>query len=212
MALHRCGSLLAVIVVCLFAGGAQAVNLLVDSGFEAGPVNTLPPPWANVGMGPSWLPMVEGNAATMYGSLSLQHVSWTGTADEGFVYQQVSVAPGLPMDASITIRAHSGGAESGVHHFHGVGIDPTGGTDWNGANVVKYVLNGQKNIHPNWITISVNGVVAQSNTVTYFIYSYMDTANGGWWAHMYDNAVLTPEPSALALLGLAGLPLLRRRR
>ena len=36
--------------------------------------------------------------------------------------------------------------------------------------------------------------------------------SGGQSAYLFDDATLTPEPGTLALLGIAGLLLVRRRR
>lgn len=64
---------------------------------------------------------------------------------------------------------------------------------------------------PAWTTQNLSGT-ASSGTVTVEIEYNFPAQGWGQTGVNVDNAILTPEPAGLALMLLAGVPLLRRRR
>jgi hypothetical protein len=193
----------------LMAVGAQA-TLLTNGDFSAGNVNEVPPSWTNVGLGPSYIPIINGQQIPPGDVWQAEHINFGGAADAGYLYQQVNVGIGVSLDASVSYCMYSGGQEPDSWHTFGIGIDPTGGTDYNAGSVAKAEVNPPS--RSTWYSVGLTGVVSTAETVTVFLYSGMADDNAGWWAHAFDNAELTPEPATIALLGLGALALRRRRR
>ncbi len=201
--------LLAVSVVGLFALGAEA-NLLQNPGFEDAAGSPIPH-WTGVGLGPGYIPFSADSAIPPFsGALDASHIDFGGGPDEGYIYQQVSITPGTELLAMAYAISYSGsGVEPADWHTLGIGLDPYGGTDYFDANVVKNEIHGYAG---QWLGLTLPPTNAQASTVTVFLYSKMQDANAAYWAHGFDDAELTPEPSTLALLSFAGLGLIRRKR
>ena len=208
--------LLLVVAALVLAASAQA-NLLQNGDFEQGTVNQVPSFWANVGPGPTYIPIVKGTSIPPSDNFHAEHISWSGTADAGYLYQQVNVDPGSMLTAVVDWYWYSNKLELDDWHVFEIGIDPTGGTDWSAGTVVK--TKAPVCAKSNWgydLTVAdVNA--AGGGTVTVFLYTQCTGNNGGWWAHAFDDAELTaeiiPEPCSLFALGagLVGLIGLRRR-
>ena len=206
--------LLIVLAILALATSAHA-NLLLNAGFEDAAGAPIPN-WTGVGLGPSYAVVWEANNAIpgLTGSLAAQYISWGGDEDAGYIYQQVSgVTVGALLDAYVEYAWYCGGGFNPGDC--GIGIDPTGGTDWNAASVVKQITAPAS--QGTWYGVSLDDVVAQSDTVTMFIYDSGPAIAPTWWAKGWDNASLTaeviPEPASLLAFGtgLFGLIGLRRR-
>ena len=209
--------LLVVLAALLLAASAQA-NLLQNSDFEQGTVNQVPSFWADVGLGPTYVPIVKNYNIPPTSNYHAEHISWSGLADAGYIYQQVNVDAGSVLTGVVDWVWYSSGLEPDNWHIFGIGIDPTGGTDWSAGTVVKTMA--PVTVRSNWnYDLTVADVDATGGgTVTVFLYSECVDDNAGWWAHAFDDAELTaeiiPEPCSLFALGagLIGLIGMRRRR
>ena len=113
--------------------------------------------------------------------------------------QLTQVVPVTPGEALTLSADFGGGGSNQVELWLDDGV---GGTYYSGV---------VSNLGGGWTTIG-GGITAGDADVTVVIEMH---AFGSWGAAggaMVDNVILTPEPASLALLALAGLPLLRRRR
>jgi hypothetical protein len=110
------------------------------------------------------------------------------------LFQQVAVTPGVPYCFSVWGHSWSANDDDDAYSgpFHGqlnqqVGLDPYGGTDPNGGNVVWGPARWQYDI----FAVFQVGAVAQASTMTVFMRSdafYAVKHNDVYW----DDAVLTP--------------------
>lgn len=199
-------------VVMIACASVASANLLVNGDFEAGDVGGPIPAWTEVVVSGFAQFLTADNLPSLHGKCA-ELADWNGFPAEAYIYQQVNVTPDSFFNVFVTFTGWSGGAEPRDWHHYGLGFDPTGGTDWEAASVVKAIGEGT----PEWdpLMLALNGVQSQGSTVTVFLWTKMDDANAGWWAHGFDDATLTevPEPGALLLLGtgLIGLVGLARR-
>jgi hypothetical protein len=101
-----------------------------------------------------------------------------------------------------------------------IGIDPTGGLDPTSPNIIWSPATASLG---TWTSVSVNGgnpvVDVSGNGVTLFLASGYNglttTRSANQSGGRFDNislAIVAPEPTSIALLAFAGLPILGRRR
>jgi hypothetical protein len=176
--------------VCfLFVVAAWSQNLLENPGFEEGS-GTAIPGWTSQSFGPSYKQFEIRTDAPLTGSASVGHLNLDagGPPDEAILYQQASVAPGSFLEASISVVRHTGGLEPMDWHHIGVGLDTNGGIDYFAPWLAKNEVNPPDTSQAFSVATSA---MATGTTVTFFVYSKMDEANGGWWAHYFDGASLT---------------------
>ncbi len=207
--------LIFVFAALVIATSAQA-NLLQNGDFEQGNTSQIPPSWTNVVLGPAYKPTLTGNAVPPSSNYHAEHICWNGDPDAGYIYQQVFVSPGNVLTAAVDYVWYSGASDPDNWHVFGIGIDPTGGTDWNAGTVAKTMAPAC--VKSTWnYGLTVTGV-ASSGLTTVFLYSECTTDNNSWWAHAFDGAQLTaenaPEPCGVLALsaGLLGLVGGSRRR
>ena len=177
-----------------------ASNLLANGSFEEGSgasPRAVIPGWNKAGMD------IEASSGNWFFSLKPTNGSWfcqgavNGSGSDGYIYQQVSgVTPGL--DYTFSAWVMTAMRENGTWKYDvwdrrerliyaRLGIDPTGGTDPNSANV-QWTPRFYSHLR---FTQAAKTVLAQSNTVTVFVRM---TGSGGEW-HLYgiDDCVLTHE-------------------
>ncbi|MBZ0300550.1 MAG: SH3 domain-containing protein [Anaerolineae bacterium] len=182
---------------------AQTSNLLIDPGFEGETYNVISidptdgtrfhvpagwsggivrtpgsAPWINAH--PNGFPHTAG--FKIQGNRSF-HMSRGGATFTAYIYQQVAVQPNSPVQGGSW--AYIENSKSGQVR---AGIDPTGGTDPFGPNVVwsswAVVRNG-------WTQVSAS-TTAQGGVVTLFLYATQDIPtdpNGVYWDDAFVNGI-----------------------
>jgi MYXO-CTERM domain-containing protein len=150
-----------------------------------------------------WFPgALSGNAAgvQMQGDYTGSH--WIAQAVSGFVVGQ-----------SYTLSGDiAGGNTNGTTIWYQLGYVPgayNASTIDSGTGCVNVVAGGANNASLPWTHGS--GSFTATNTTYTIYYKYGAVGGNNYYSAYVDNVALTPEPVA-ALLLLAGLPMLRRRR
>jgi uncharacterized protein YgiM (DUF1202 family) len=168
------------------------VRFHVPAGWSGGVIRTPgSPPWQNAQ--PTGFPHTanikwDGNRSF--------HMARGGATFTAYLYQQVSVVPNTPVQ---------GGAWAYIENGRGgrvrAGIDPTGGADPFGPNVV---WSGWATNLFGWTQVNTSAT-AQSGIVTLFLYATQDTPsdpNGVYW----DAAFLNGTPGQMpAITGAPGV-------
>jgi len=207
--------LCAVALVGFLAAGASA-NLLVNGDFSAGLSGWTywNAPWGTVTVDTAGCPN-PGNPEP-----SASHSTGHGS---GGIYQVVAVAPGtvVTVDADwtgdlkdagwaevmlfspsagedIAGRIDAGNAADIAYKKDSWGMNPPTAWDWEPAS-----LSPHPSGNGGTITVGADGLVV--------VATKLGTVGAANWA-CFDNITLVPEPATMALLGLSGLALLRRRR
>ncbi len=149
------------------------------------------------------------------GEKSMHYFSFF-TRHEGGAYQQVTAVPGGRYCFSAYGHAWSARTDSDWYSdpdpdngelYQKVGIDPTGGTDWESANII---WSDEREQYDFFDLFEVEAV-AQANTVTVFIYSRPNLPvkhNDVYWddASLIRDMVLTGLPTQLGLLADDDVP------
>ncbi|NLE61262.1 MAG: hypothetical protein GX616_23175 [Planctomycetes bacterium] len=203
--------LIGLVAVLAVTASASAANMLENGGFETGDLTG----WVNVPgdgggtaqvfSGGSWgIPATEGSYFAGWVS------SWDTTRNNAYLNQQFTKPADTMLDWSIDLYADTTAGEwsVGVDVFY----DPNGGTDPD-ADTATWIAGEWNQYNPGsaaWGSYSGQMNSGAGTTGTIFIKT---VHNWGveWNKSAVDNVLITPEPAA-ALLLLAGLPLLRRRR
>ena len=210
---------------------AAAVNVLVDPGFETGPLITLSASLnnfaANQGL---WGQENATNSGPSDGVVPFAGAQMHRMLDDGLVVTQttqVTDISGLATDIDLgnvtyaSSAMYTGGqglsAPIGAIslHFHTAASNGSPNTPANHAS--SLTLDGSPQ---TWQSIGVNGIVPAGTrwiyTQVYYSNASLLTATGASGAGMVDAAVtdirVVPEPTTLAALAAAGTVLIRRRR
>lgn len=155
------------------------------------------------------------------GDAAQQYFTFFSTHEAGF-YQQVTVTAGL--EYCFSIWGHSWSAQDDDDAYSGpedgilmqkVGIDPTGGTDWESAEIVWGAARTQYDIYGQFAVTAT----AQAPMITVFVYSqpsYAVKHNDVYWDDAFVGAVstsagMTVTPNSLAFLAHADAPMVMTR-
>jgi hypothetical protein len=196
-----------VLMAVLAMAATANANLLTNGGFETGDETG----WTKWGApwGPSPTSVVTPGYLSTWAS---QH----GTGGSHGLFQTVAVPIGTvvtvdaywkgqsinwtelmlwtqPAPGGEGARADTGAAADIAFKRDNFGLNPPNTWDWQLASLSD---------HPS----------ANNGTVVSQGYVVVATKNGNAGTAWFDDIVLTPEPTALALLALGFLPMLRRRR
>jgi hypothetical protein len=188
-----------------------AGNVLVNAGFEdgfsdrgAGEVSVANGwfPWYQDGPGQNEgyyrRPEYKPEDASRYGTRRIHSGNWaqkqfnTYSTHNAGILQQVKVTTGSKLTFSAWVQAWSSQnsdpgtvVDPGNYHVY-VGIDPTGGTDWNSPNVVWSEPRMEYN---TWLHLEVKAT-AKAGTITVFLRGqpeFRDHFNDSYW----DDTCLT---------------------
>lgn len=155
--------------------------------------NPADPPWIIVM--PEWKPASSAftdPVRVRTGDKAQQFFSFFATHEAGF-YQQVAVEPGR--EYCFSIWAHAWSAEDDDDAYSGpedgilnqrIGLDPTGGTDWQSSDIVW----GDARIQYDFYGLFEVAATAESSTMTVYVYSqptYAVKHNDTYW----DDASLS---------------------
>jgi hypothetical protein len=209
--------------VALMASSASA-NLLQNGGFDSG---TLAPGWTNPnGSGGVW---PSGNSGPAWQSGAAAHGgSHYGGVQEGGAqspkYLQQTV-PGLTPGGAYDLQGWMFGGSWNNQHFVAQLIDSDGTTVLDEFRVVFDVTpvgfswipftSGTFNVSGGTGPIVGGGLQGNPTGASLTVRVGWVNSTGAWsngTGAYFDDMVLTPEPASLALLGLAGIPMLLRRR
>jgi len=147
--------------------------------------------------------LVLGLASVAGAALSLNHDDVTGTATiDGIIESDVTIYLFLASDAPITISL---GAAAPTLAGYG---DTVANYQTYGVPIPAMYTEGE-----GWVMASAAGELYQTGTYLQGIYAPGDNVLAGWFdeAGNYGEIGSIPEPATIALLGLGGL-LLRRRK
>jgi len=195
--------LLIIVAVCVTTGLANAGYPMTNTSFETyaddGYGRIMP---AGYGL---WTP--DWN----WGNIPDTHIS---TADALSGSASFQMAPGTAAGGDVALTYGLGILANGVYHISGyvkgagalghIGVDMFA-PDWSG-----YWWGGGANVSSatatNWTPFTFDITVTTPAQWNFVVKGYAGSA-----AFLVDNVAVTPEPATMALLGLGGL-LLRRRK
>lgn len=145
------------------------------------------------------------------GEAAQQYFTFFSNHKAGF-YQQAAVAPGALLCFSIWGHSWSAqddddaysGPEDG-HLVQKIGIDPTGGTEWQSTNII---WGSEREQYDQYGLFEIQAV-AQSPIVTVFVYSYPEFPvkhNDVYWDDAFLSVVELRVPASLAVIADVDLP------
>jgi len=191
-------------------------NALVNGGFEGGfsshganevvVANGWSPFWQDGPFaedGYNWRPEYKDEDAARFGTRRVRegnHGQKWGTVfatHKGGIYQQVNVPVGSTLTLTAWAQAWSStgddpGISVGGQFYLSVGIDPTGGTDWNSSSVVWSPISTTLD---QWVQLSVKATAA-AGTITVYLRGDAEWRNKHNDAYFDDVCltVVTPPP------------------
>ncbi|RMF77533.1 MAG: SH3 domain-containing protein [Chloroflexi bacterium] len=199
------------VLILLFVSvvNAQTTNLLQDPGFEGtqytlisadptAPAVTFNAPvgwWGGIVQTPGSPPWINAHPSAFPHSGSIRHsgarslhIARGGATFTAYMYQQVAVEPGSPLEGGAWVFIDNNSATARAR----VGIDPTGGTDPNNPAIVwASTRNGFQ-----WTPITVN-TTAQTNVATLFLFATQTAPidpNGVFWDSAFLNGIPGTQP------------------
>jgi uncharacterized protein YraI len=184
-----------------FDPAAQSVYLAVPQGWGGAVIQSpRTEPWMNVH--PTGLPHTGGIKVDGFRSY---HVARGGGTFTAFIYQQVSVEPGTPVQGGAWVYIE------GATGIARVGIDPNGGTN-PFAPGIAWAETAQRF---GWSTPTVGATAGDTGVVTLFLFATQGAPanpNGVYWdaAFLNGSAGTTPPPAdAPPAAAATGDPILR---
>ena len=221
------------VMVFAFVGAAQAVNVLTNGGFEdrdPGDFDGWTRQGIDYGITGVWF-WGDGTAAinttdAYEGLASADFYTAGGWSGGAGVFQEILIGGGVPVSISAYVKGAGGNGASidmvffDFNHFEEVQIP---------SNIGKVALSigggvlipGGGVLYTGPISGSLGAADALGwqygvlNAVTpagTMCMKFEVNNNGGTGDLLFDNVVGTPEPATIALLGLGGLALIRRKR
>jgi hypothetical protein len=152
----------------------QLLNGDFEGGFHAEGTSQVPNAWTHFPGFTKYDGATDGRVHTGAHSLAW----WTDygpVGEEGGVYQTVYVSPGVSYRFSVWVNAEDGWNDGGQSISSQIGIDPTGGTDANGAAVVWSTpawYGGAERDNNVWYHDEVTAT-AQGNRLTVFMMMHL---------------------------------------
>ena len=192
------------LLALLAVTGIASADLLTNGGFEdgdTGQINQPIPGWSSWGDA-GWH---HDDAGKVIDTKALKFW-WDGAG----LYQDVAVTPGETYDFSVEVFNASDDQLVGWNGLIKAEFyDGTGGQLLNDELERYYSATGAVD---EWVTIGGSRVApagAVTGRIVLLIVDWQETGVSG--ALNFDNASIVPEPATMALLGLGGL-LIRRRK
>ncbi len=220
VSLTQCArSFVAVSALALAGHAAAGVNLLVNSGFEdaglTGGDTFGAPGWTDFG-GATFT--VHDSVLGSVGANSGTHAFKMFGGSASGIFQQFAINPGETANGSVLMLNFSGDmmANGQVAAVNIEWIQADGSTQ---SAITPFISNGTFTAADApvdvWTEQNITGVAPADAAFARFVLITGDFQPGGpGGAPFFDDAFfeVVPEPGSLALLGLGGLALLRRRR
>jgi len=198
----------AVSAACL--PGIASATALTNPGFESGLSGwiTFGNVYAEAANPPQFVPNSGNGLVSMFGNFN-------GGFNVSGMFQQFVAAPGESWTMDVYSRHFSGDAMIGIGApntnwavmklaFFDAGNNEIGSAE-------RTVLDGTFATDVWHDNLPINGIAPAGTVRVQSLLLYLQPAFGGGAAH-FDDASVVPAPSALGLMGAAGLMGLRRRR
>jgi PEP-CTERM motif-containing protein len=190
---------LVVMVMGLVAAGFCNANVLTNGDCETGAVGDFP----------GWYFTVNAEIVDFdssgYGTKCLQSVVGTGVSGQAIIGTAPATEGGPLLDASIDYKTLAGFVD--------------GGGDWaflrfwdDSAGFLSQVFIGPlAATNGEWVTHSITGIAAPAGADNADIFVAIGLFGSSSGVARFDNAIITPEPASMMLLGLGALALRRKK-